>query len=76
MTYYAADSTLGAAIIAAVGSGYDSRLEEAVAQMVHSADTTLPAPNQVAAYATAYEEYVQWREQLYPRRVVIPYLRY
>ena len=76
MTYYAADSTLGAAIMAAVGSGYHRRLEEAVAQMVHSADTTLPLPDQVAAYAATYAEYIQWREQLYPRRVAIPYLRY
>lgn len=68
LLYYAADSTLGAAIMAAVGGGYHRRVEEAVAQMVHSAETTLPEPDRSAHYAATYRAYQQWREQLYPSR--------
>jgi len=68
MTYYAADSTLGAAIMAAVGSGCHGSLAETVAQIVHSAETALP--DQVAAYDAAYEDYGYWREQLYPRQMI------
>jgi len=67
VTHYMADSTLGAAIMAAVGSGYHADLAVAVTQMVQSADTTVAPPDQVAYYAVAYESYVQWREQLYPK---------
>ncbi len=67
LTHYSADSTLGAAIMAAVGRGYHDNLADAVAQMVYPADTTVAAPAVVADYAAAYEVYVQWREQLYPK---------
>jgi xylulokinase len=67
LTHYSADSTLGAAIMAAVGCGYHGNLADAVAQMVYPADTTVAAPAVVADYAAAYAVYVQWREQLYPK---------
>lgn len=67
VTHYVADSTLGAAIMAAVGSGYYDTLAVAVAQMVHDSDTTVAPPDQVAHYGAAYEGYARWREQLYSR---------
>jgi len=70
VTHYVADSTLGAAIIAAVGSGCYKSLPEAVAQMVRRADTTHPPSDQIAHYASAYHMYKQWREQLYPSPAV------
>lgn len=67
LTHYTADSTLGAAMMAAVGSGYHVTLADAVAQMVRPAETTIAPPTQVDYYAGAYEAYVHWRERLYPR---------
>jgi sugar (pentulose or hexulose) kinase len=69
LTHYAADSTLGAAIMAAVGSGYHATLADAVAQMVYPAETTVAPPVQIDCYAGAYEGYVQWRERFYPRQI-------
>lgn len=68
LTHYTADSTLGAAIMAAVGSGYHATLADAIAQMVYPAETTVAPPEQIDDYAGAYEGYVEWRERLYPNR--------
>lgn len=65
LTHYVADSTLGAAIMAAVGSGYHDKLATAVAQMIDPAETTVAPPAQIDDYATVYEAYIQWRERLY-----------
>lgn len=66
LTHYVADSTLGAAIMAAVGNGCYANVGEAVAQMVHRADTTVASTEQIGDYAPAYRKYGQWRERLYP----------
>ncbi|MCE7980748.1 MAG: hypothetical protein DYG89_06105 [Caldilinea sp. CFX5] len=66
LTHYVADSTLGAAMMAAVGSSYHHDLAEAVAQMVDPAETMVAQLAQIDDYATAYEGYVKWRERLYP----------
>lgn len=68
LVHYSADSTLGAAMMAAVGCGYYDSMAASVAQMVHSADTTLASPDSVVHYAAAYGDYQQQRDQLYPRR--------
>lgn len=71
ITHYVADSTLGAAMIAAVGRGYYAGLTEAVAAMVHPGETT-PAPSdQVERHATLYGDYQRRRAQLYPNPSII-----
>lgn len=66
LTYYTADSTLGAAIMAAVGSGYSAGLAEAVAAMVHPGERTTAAPHLVARYAELYGDYQAWRAKIFP----------
>lgn len=66
LTYYTADSTLGAAMVAAVGCGYYAELAEAVAAMVHSGETTAVAPELVARYAELYGDYQAWRAKIFP----------
>ena len=68
LTYYTADSTLGAAIMAAVGSGYSAGLAEAVTAMVHPGETATPTPDLVARYADFYGDYQQWRTKVFPTR--------
>ncbi|MEZ4864822.1 MAG: FGGY family carbohydrate kinase [Caldilineaceae bacterium] len=64
--HYTADSTLGAAIMAAVGGGYQESLDTAVAQMVRCDGVTLVPSEQVEEYVKTYQMYVRWREQLFP----------
>lgn len=68
LTHYAADSTLGAALSAAVGSGYHDGLAAAVGAMVHPGATTPAVPDQVARYAVLYGDYQRWRAHLFPDR--------
>lgn len=65
LTYYTADSTLGAAIMAAVGSGYSAGLAEAVAAMVHPGERMAVAPELVTRYAALYGEYQAWRAKVF-----------
>ena len=66
LTYYTADSTLGAAIMAAVGSGYSGGLTEAVAAMVHPGETTAVVSDLVVRYAELYGDYQAWRAKVFP----------
>lgn len=66
LTYYAADSTLGAAMVAAVGCGHYVELADAVAAMVHPGETTAVAPDLVARYAELYGDYQTWRAKIFP----------
>lgn len=69
VTYYAADSTLGAAIIAAVGSGAYAGLAEAVAMMVRPGETTPVSPEQRKRYAVLYDDYQAWRAKVFPSHI-------
>ncbi|MBX3010496.1 MAG: hypothetical protein KF832_03275 [Caldilineaceae bacterium] len=64
--HYVADSTLGAAIMAAVGSGHQAGVATAVAAMVQEGETTLASPHAVATYDRLYGEYQQWQARLFP----------
>lgn len=66
LTYYTADSTLGAATVAAVGCGYYGKLAEAVAAMVHPGEITAVVPDLVARYAELYVDYQAWRAKIFP----------
>jgi len=55
--------SLGAAISAAVGSGFYKSYDEAVANMVHVSDTFQPIPENVELYAALQEKVV---EPMYP----------
>ncbi len=66
LVYYPADSTLGAAMIAAVGCGHHDSLAAAITQMVHCAEVTQPLPSSVVYYAEAYTDYQYWRRQFWP----------
>ncbi len=66
LVHYPADSTLGAAMLAAIGSGYHDNLATTVKQMVHCADTTVASPEHVADYADTYGHYQRCRQQFWP----------
>lgn len=66
LIHYAADSTLGGAILTAVGVGLYEDLAAAIQAMVRPVDVTYPESSQLAAYIVAYEDYRQWRDRLYP----------
>lgn len=66
LTYYAADSTLGAAIMAAVGVGCYADFQAATASMVHAETTTIPQPDQTSHYAELFQQYQMLRDRLYP----------
>ncbi len=67
LTYFAADATLGAAIMAAVGTGFYPDVTSAVQQMVRSGEVTMPQIDQRVLYAERYQEYQRLRDQLDPR---------
>jgi sugar (pentulose or hexulose) kinase len=66
LTHHAADSTLGGAIIAAVGVGLYRDLATATQAMVHPGGITRPEGHHLRAYLAAYHRYQQWRDRLYP----------
>lgn len=68
LTYYAADSTLGAAIVAAVGAGLYPDIATAVAVMVRPLAVTEPQTETHAVYRAAYQEYGRLRDRLYPAK--------
>jgi xylulokinase len=65
LVYYGADSTLGAAMVAAIGSGYYAHYQSAVAAMVHPGERTAPNQEQVNHYATILQTHRTWRDRLY-----------
>ncbi len=64
LAYSTADSTLGAAMMAAVGVGIYANGSAAVAAMVHSPEITAPHPPHLPMYAAAYRHYQHWRDRL------------
>lgn len=66
LTYYAADSTLGGAIMAAVGVELYGDLAAAIRAMVRPVGVTEPDSHHAAAHQAAYRRYQQWRDWLYP----------
>lgn len=64
--YYAADSTLGAAMLAAVACKTYPDIHSAVAGMVRSESTTVPAIEQVERYQPVFQRYQEVRDRLYP----------
>lgn len=65
LIYYQADSTLGAAMTAAVGVGYYTNFATAIAAMVQPGVKTEPAATTSAAYAPVLQAYREWRDRLY-----------
>lgn len=63
--YYAADSTLGAAILATVAIGSYPDIQSAVAGMVRLESTTQPKAEQVEGYQSVFERYQALRNRLY-----------
>lgn len=59
-------ASLGAAVLAAVGTGHYNTIEEATACMVHAKDTYLPNPDMQGQYSDRFEEYVTIYEELKP----------
>ncbi len=52
-------ATLGAAMLAATGSGYFATLPDAIGQMYHTARLFFPDPNVQHAYQKGYERYLR-----------------
>lgn len=57
LAYFPADSTLGAAMMAAVGVGLYADCAAAAQSMVRPPETLQPQPDQQAVYARAYQTY-------------------
>ena len=57
---------MGAAVLAAVGTGHYKTIEEATACMVHVKDTYLPNPDMQGQYSDRFEEYSTIYEALKP----------
>jgi xylulokinase len=66
--YSAADSTLGAAIVAAVGLGLHRSFAEAVAAMTRALHESIPRADTTGRYARLYAEYQRLCDALYPGR--------
>jgi len=64
LAYFSADSTLGAAMMAAVGVEIYANCSAAVAAMVHPPEMTAPHSPHLAVYADAYRDYQHWRDRL------------
>ncbi|MDY6875575.1 MAG: FGGY family carbohydrate kinase [Chloroflexota bacterium] len=58
-------SAMGAALCAAVGSGYVNSFGEAVAAMVHWNRELAPDPDRVEAYQVLYEQWLELAPQVY-----------
>jgi len=68
LIYYQADSTLGAAMTAAVGIEYYTNFTAAIAAMVQPGVKTAPAVASGAAYAPVLQVYREWRDRLYQNK--------
>lgn len=66
LDYYAADSTLGAAMVAAIGGAFYPDPATTVAAMVRAESSNDPSSSQVARYEPVYQDYQQFRNRLYP----------
>ena len=64
LAYFPADSTLGAAMMAAVGFGLYADCAAAVAAMVRPPEMTYPQVQTQRNYAAAYQAYQQLRDRL------------
>ena len=65
LAYFTADSTLGAAMMAAVGVGLYATCDAAVDAMVHAPEITQPQLQHQAVYADAYRHYQYLRDRLF-----------
>jgi xylulokinase len=63
---YAADSTLGAAMVAAIGSGLYADFAAAAEAMTRSLETVEPSPRLVETYDGCYQTFQTRRDTLYP----------
>ncbi len=66
LVYDSADSTLGAAMVAAIGVGYYADCGAAIRAMVHPGIWTEPDVQRCAQYAAFLQTYQEWRDRLYP----------
>ena len=66
LTYFATDSTLGAAIVTAVSLDIYPDFGTAVERLVHPLGETIPQGS--APYGDAHREYKRLRDLIYPRR--------
>jgi xylulokinase len=67
LTYHASDSTLGAAMVAAVGLGVHGDWRSATRAMVHAAAHHEPLAGNVERYREGYRAFCTARDALFPR---------
>jgi sugar (pentulose or hexulose) kinase len=72
LIYYSADSTLGAAMVAAIGTGHCANVQAAVTAMVQPGERTEPAAAQSERYEAVLQTYRAWRDRLYDVRRFVP----
>ena len=69
LVYYSADSTLGAAMVAAIGVGYYADCGAAIRAMVHPGIRVEPDMAMASQSEAALQTYRAWRDRLYGKSV-------